>query len=70
MDIYVVSLLVQGVGGLFLVLVCCTLYGHRRRLSYLYWTRAWLGLTLWLLLSSLSDGHGKHSTRHRPICGL
>src|SRR5262245_22145410 len=46
-----VSLLVQGVGGLFLVLVCCTLYVHRRRLYFLCWTLAWFCLSLGQLLS-------------------
>jgi PAS domain S-box-containing protein len=53
MSIYLVSLLVQGVGGLFLMLVCYTLFLHRRRLYFLYWTLSWLCLTLWLLLGSL-----------------
>src|SRR5262245_24089300 len=53
MDIYLVSLLVQGGGGLFLVLVCCTLYGQRRRTYFLDWTLAWFCFTLWLLLGGI-----------------
>jgi PAS domain S-box-containing protein len=51
--IYLVSLLVQGVGGLFLVVVCCTLYAHRRRPYFWYWILSWFCLTMWLLLGSL-----------------
>jgi two-component system cell cycle sensor histidine kinase/response regulator CckA len=44
------SMLVQGAGGLCLVLICCALYVYRRRTYFLYWTLAWLCFSEWLLL--------------------
>ena len=49
MDTYHVSLLVQGLGGLFLVLVCSTLYAYQRWRYFLYWTFAVLCGVLWRL---------------------
>jgi PAS domain S-box-containing protein len=54
MDTYHVSLLVQGLGGLFLVLVCSTLYAYQRWRYFLYWTMAWFCFSLGLLLDSLA----------------
>jgi PAS domain S-box-containing protein len=54
MDTLHISLLVQGLGGLFLVLVCSTLYAYQRRRYFLYWTVAWFCFSLGLLLDSLA----------------
>ncbi len=51
-----VSLLIQGAGGLFLAVVCWTLYAYRRRPFFLYWTLAWLCFSGWLLLGDLRPG--------------
>src|SRR5262245_19832977 len=45
-----VSLLIQGLGGLFLASVCTVLYSHRRRSYFLSWTLSWLCFSLWFLL--------------------
>jgi PAS domain S-box-containing protein len=52
----VVPFLAQGVSGLFLVLVCCTLYAYRRRPYFLTWTLAWLCFSLWRLSSGFFLG--------------
>ncbi len=42
-------LLTQGAGGLFLVLICLTLYWQRRRAYFLIWTLSWLSFSLEVL---------------------
>ncbi|HEY7315480.1 MAG TPA: PAS domain S-box protein [Gemmataceae bacterium] len=44
----------EGLDGLLLLLVCGTLYAHRRRAYFLYGTLAWLMFILWRLLHDLS----------------
>jgi PAS domain S-box-containing protein len=69
METFHVSLLVQGLGGLFLVLVCSTLYLSQRWRYFLYWTVAWFCFSLGLLLDSLAiplDAPSLWSTSRRP----
>jgi len=50
LNAFVVSRLTQGMGGLFLVLVYCVLYFHRRRLYFLFWTLSCFSFNASLLL--------------------
>jgi PAS domain S-box-containing protein len=54
--IWIIYLQAQGLSGLLLILVCGTLYAHRRRAYFLYWTLAWFAFSLWRLFSGLSLG--------------
>jgi PAS domain S-box-containing protein len=54
--IWVLYLQAEGLNGLLLLLVCGTLYSHRRRTYFLYWTLAWLAFVLWRLLNGLAVG--------------
>lgn len=44
----------EGMSGLLLILVCGTLYTHRRRNYFLYWTLAWFAFGLWHLFNGLA----------------
>ena len=50
----IISLAIQGIGGLSLVLICSTLYLHRRRSYFLIWTLSCICFSLWTLLRALS----------------
>jgi PAS domain S-box-containing protein len=50
---FALSLLTQGIGGLFLVLICYLLYRHRRRSYFHIWTLSWLFFSLWVLSRAL-----------------
>jgi PAS domain S-box-containing protein len=59
------SLLVQGIGSLFLVLVCFTLYATRRRPHFLLWVLSWSSFTVWLVLGGLAR-HGRAAGADAP----
>ncbi len=50
LNAFAVSRITQGIGGLFLVLVCCALYFHRRRRYFLFWTLSCFSFNASLLL--------------------
>ena len=54
--IWIIYLQAQGLSGLLLILVCGTLYAHRRRAYFLYWTLAWFAFSLWRLFNGLALG--------------
>lgn len=54
--IWIIYLQAQGLSGLLLILVCGTLYAHRRRAYFLYWTLAWFTFSLWRLFNGLALG--------------
>jgi PAS domain S-box-containing protein len=52
--IWTIYLQAEGLSGLLLILVCGTLYAHRRRAYFLYWTLAWFVFSLWRLFNGLA----------------
>jgi two-component system cell cycle sensor histidine kinase/response regulator CckA len=68
--IWMIYLQAEGMSGLLLVLVCGTLYAHRRRAYFLYWTLAWLMFGAWRLLNGVTLGEPGLSTLRPEYRGI